>query len=144
MARDDREVAEANASFAALADASSTDLADKVRTSLTGMSKHVGVPELAGLVTTAKVGRVRTCRIGPCRLEKEMEWIARCSGCGTPASRRWTMFSANSNGKRRAVLAGKENESQRTTVQKTSDRQVVVTRTFDVPARLVFEAWTIP
>jgi DNA-binding transcriptional ArsR family regulator len=41
------------------------------------MKKHVGVLELAGLVTTEKVGRVRTCRIGPCRLEEEMEWISR-------------------------------------------------------------------
>jgi uncharacterized protein YndB with AHSA1/START domain len=29
-------------------------------------------------------------------------------------------------------------------VQKTSDREVVVTRTFDAPARLVFEAWSKP
>ena len=39
---------------------------------------------------------------------------------------------------------GKENESQRTTVQKKSEREVVVTRTFDAPARLVFEAWSKP
>jgi uncharacterized protein YndB with AHSA1/START domain len=32
----------------------------------------------------------------------------------------------------------------RTTVERTSDREVVVTRTFDAPARLVFEAWTKP
>ncbi len=31
---------------------------------------------------------------------------------------------------------------KRTTVERTSDREVVVTRTFDAPARLVFEAWT--
>jgi len=37
----------------------------------------VGVLESAGLVTTEKVGRVRTCRIGPGRLEEEMAWIAR-------------------------------------------------------------------
>lgn len=80
-----------NASFAALADAtrrgvleqlaradaSITDLADRFDMTLTGMKKHVGVLELAGLVTTEKVGRVRTCRIGPCRLEEEMEWISR-------------------------------------------------------------------
>ncbi len=40
--------------------------------------------------------------------------------------------------------AGKENESQRTTVQKKSGREVVVTRTFDAPTRLVFEAWSKP
>ena len=36
---------------------------------LTGMKKHVGVLEEAGLVTTEKIGRVRTCRLGPRRLE---------------------------------------------------------------------------
>jgi DNA-binding transcriptional ArsR family regulator len=40
-----------------------------------GMKKHVGVLEQAGLVTTQKVGRVRTCRLGPRRLEAEAAWI---------------------------------------------------------------------
>ena len=44
---------------------------------LTGMKKHVGVPERAGLVTTEKVGRVRTCKLGLCRLEEEAAWIER-------------------------------------------------------------------
>lgn len=42
------------------------------------------------------------------------------------------------------MAAGKESESRRTTVRKTSEREVVVTRTFDAPARLVFEAWSRP
>lgn len=32
----------------------------------------------------------------------------------------------------------------RTTVERKSDRELVVTRTFDAPARIVFEAWTKP
>ena len=44
---------------------------------LTGMKKHVGVLEQAGLVTTEKVGRVRTCRLGLRRLEEEAAWIER-------------------------------------------------------------------
>jgi len=44
---------------------------------LTGMKKHVGVLEQAGLVTTEKVGRVRTCRLGRRRLEEEAMWIER-------------------------------------------------------------------
>ena len=40
------------------------------------------------------------------------------------------------------MVVSKENESPRTTVRKTSDREVVVTRSFDAPARLVFEAWS--
>ncbi len=43
---------------------------------LTGIKKHVQVLEGAGLVRTEKVGRVRTCRLGPRRLEDEKAWIA--------------------------------------------------------------------
>jgi uncharacterized protein YndB with AHSA1/START domain len=50
----------------------------------------------------------------------------------------------NSNDRRRVVVAREESEFHRTTVQKKSDREVVVTRTFDAPARLVFEAWSRP
>jgi len=59
------------------ADASITELAEKFHMTLTGMKKHVGILEQAGLVTTAKVGRVRTCTLGLCRLEEEAAWIER-------------------------------------------------------------------
>ena len=59
------------------ADASITELADKFHMTLTGMKKHVGVLEQAGLVNTEKVGRVRTCRLGRRRLEEESAWIER-------------------------------------------------------------------
>ncbi len=59
------------------ADASITDLAVKFDMTLTGMKKHVGVLEQAGLVTTEKVGRVRTCKLGVRRLEEEVAWIER-------------------------------------------------------------------
>jgi DNA-binding transcriptional ArsR family regulator len=58
-------------------DASISDLADKFHMTLTGMKKHVSVLEQAGLVTTQKVGRVRTCRLGTHRLEEEAQWIER-------------------------------------------------------------------
>ena len=80
-----------DAAFSALADstrrgvleqlgrseASITDLADQFHMTLTGMRKHVGVLEDAGLVTTEKVGRVRHCRIGTRRLEEVAAWIER-------------------------------------------------------------------
>jgi len=59
------------------ADASITQLAGKFHMTLTGMKKHVSVLEQAGLVTTRKVGRIRTCRLGPRRLEEEATWIER-------------------------------------------------------------------
>jgi DNA-binding transcriptional ArsR family regulator len=56
-------------------DASITDLAGKFGMTLTGMKKHVSVLEDAGLVTTQKIGRVRTARLGPRRLDDESAWI---------------------------------------------------------------------
>src|SRR5664279_5972470 len=78
-----------DASFAALSDAtrrgvleqlgradtSITDLAEKFYMTLTGMKKHVGVLEKAGLVTTEKIGRVRTCKLGPRRLQEVTDWL---------------------------------------------------------------------
>lgn len=83
------ESARLDASFAALSDAtrrgvldllgqhdaSITDLAKRFHMSLTGMKKHVSVLEDAGLVTTEKVGRVRTCKLGPRTLNQEAAWI---------------------------------------------------------------------
>jgi len=83
------ETARLDASFAALSDAtrrgvleqlgrseaSITELADRFHMTLTGMKKHVGVLEQAGFVTTQKIGRVRTCRLGLRRLEEEAAWI---------------------------------------------------------------------
>ena len=83
------KTARLDASFAALSDAtrrgvleqlgradsSITDLAQKFHMTLTGMKKHVGVLEQAGLVATEKVGRVRTCKLGPRRLAEETAWI---------------------------------------------------------------------
>jgi len=56
-------------------EASITDLATAFDMTLTGMRKHIRVLEASGLVTTAKVGRVRTCRVGPHRLDAEARWL---------------------------------------------------------------------
>ena len=56
------------------ADASITQLADRFEMTLTGMKKHVGVLEHAGLVVTEKVGRVRTCKLGR-PLAAEAAWL---------------------------------------------------------------------
>lgn len=83
--------AELDASFSALSDstrrgvleqlgrdqASISDLAEQFHMTITGMRKHVGVLEKAGLVVTEKVGRVRTCRIGDRRLDDAAGWLDR-------------------------------------------------------------------
>ncbi len=57
-------------------DAAISELAERFDITLTGIKKHVGVLEAAGLVTTEKIGRVRRCRLGPRRLDDETAWIA--------------------------------------------------------------------
>ena len=57
-------------------EASISELADSFDMTLTGMKKHVRLLEVAGLVRTEKVGRVRTCRLGSRRLGEELAWIA--------------------------------------------------------------------
>jgi DNA-binding transcriptional ArsR family regulator len=57
------------------ADASITELAEEFHMTLTGMKKHVFVLEQAGLVSTEKVGRVRTCKLGLRGLDEEAAWI---------------------------------------------------------------------
>lgn len=59
------------------ADASITELADRFQMTLTGMKKHIGILEQAGLVRTEKVGRVRTCRLGPQHLSEVNAWLER-------------------------------------------------------------------
>ena len=85
------KAAQLDAAFAALSDAtrrgvleqlgranaSITDLAERFDMTLTGMKKHVGVLEDAGLVATAKIGRVRTCTLGQRRLDEVTAWIDR-------------------------------------------------------------------
>jgi DNA-binding transcriptional ArsR family regulator len=58
-------------------DASISELAERFEMTLTGMKKHVAVLEQAGLVTTEKVGRVRTCRLGRGALDEEWAWLER-------------------------------------------------------------------
>lgn len=78
-----------DAAFAALADptrrgilerlgrreATISELADEFGMTLTGVRKHVLVLEEARLLATEKTGRVRTCRLGPRRLDREAAWI---------------------------------------------------------------------
>ncbi|MFL6077108.1 MAG: ArsR/SmtB family transcription factor [Mycobacteriales bacterium] len=60
--------------------ASLSQLAGPSGLTLNGIKKHVGILELAGLVETEKVGRVRECRLGPATalgeaLGEAGEWI---------------------------------------------------------------------
>ena len=92
------------------ADASITELAERFDMTLTGMKKHVGVLEQAGLVTTEKSAAVRTCRLGGRGLEEEAAWIERIARCGPPASTSWTQSWKHSN-RRRKPMDNRASES---------------------------------
>ena len=130
------------------ADASITELAEKFHMTLTGMKKHVGVLEQAGLVTTEKVGRVRTCKLGLRQLEEEAAWIERYRQLWDARFDELDKVVEELKRKERSMDARRESDptpmKNRTTVERKSDRELVVTRTVNGPARIVFEAWTKP
>lgn len=78
-----------DASFAALSDptrrgileqlgrgpATVSELAERFAMTLTGIKKHIRLLEDAGMVVTEKRGRVRYCRLGDNRLDREVAWI---------------------------------------------------------------------
>lgn len=113
----------------------------------TGMKKHVDVLEQAGFVTTEKVGRVGMCKAGPRDLQEEVAGTETYRQLwGAPALTSWTRVSRNEDGRRESVDERRKSEAtplkSRTAVERTSERDVVVTRTVNGPARLVFAAWT--
>ena len=57
--------------------ASISELAKPFGMSLTGMKKHIRVLEEAQLVSTEKVGRVRSCTLVPYAFEGISAWLAR-------------------------------------------------------------------
>ncbi len=128
------------------ADASITALAERFHMTLTGMKKHVGVLEQAGLVSTEKVGRVRTCKLGLRGLEEEAAWIERYRQLWAARFDELDIVVEELNGRRKQMDVRRESEAtptkNRTGVERKSERELVVTRTVNAPARLVFEAWT--
>jgi len=54
-----------------------SELAEPFGMSLTGMKKHVRLLEEAELVTTEKIGRVRTCTLVPYAFEGISTWLQR-------------------------------------------------------------------
>ncbi len=51
------------------------ELAEPFDLTLNGVKKHVGILEDVDLVSTAKVGRARECRLGPAELQDATQWI---------------------------------------------------------------------
>ena len=116
------------------ADASITDLAEKFDMTLTGMKKHVGVLEHAGLVATAKVGRVRTCTLGQRRLDEVTAWIDRYRQLW---SARFDELDQVIEERMKQMESKRESTPMKneTTVERKSEREVVITRTFNAPAQ---------
>lgn len=56
--------------------ASVSELAEPLEMSLPAVVQHLGVLQRSGLVSSEKVGRVRTCRLQPTPLQAVERWIA--------------------------------------------------------------------
>ena len=56
--------------------ASIKDLARPFNISLPAILKHIGILEKAGLVTTSKEGRVKTCQLNAAPMQEAVEWLA--------------------------------------------------------------------
>lgn len=54
-----------------------SELSEPFELALPSLLKHVRVLEQSGLVSTEKIGRVRTCRIEPSALHATEAWISR-------------------------------------------------------------------
>jgi uncharacterized protein YndB with AHSA1/START domain/DNA-binding transcriptional ArsR family regulator len=116
-----------------------TELAEPFGISLTGMKKHVGVLEEAELVTTEKIGRARTCSLGPGRLEDATEWIESYRRAVDVRLERFGEVLERRKGE--WLMAQQETAAVVTT---SSDREIVAERVFNAPRTLVFEAFTDP
>jgi DNA-binding transcriptional ArsR family regulator len=57
--------------------ASVSDLAKPLKMSLPAIIPHLRLLEQSGFVVTEKIGRVRTCRIEPKRLDTAQAWLAK-------------------------------------------------------------------
>ena len=72
-----------------------SELARPLEMSLAAVVQHIQVLEASGLVSSAKVGRVRTCRLEPAALasvegwviERKREWAARLTDSATTYKR---------------------------------------------------------
>lgn len=99
---------------------------------LTGMRKHVGVLEQAGLVAAKKIGRVRTCQLGPRRLEEERAWLERYRQRWDERFDELDSVVEELTRRRRAMHAIDESRpgavKNLTTVERMSDREVVAPR----------------
>jgi uncharacterized protein YndB with AHSA1/START domain len=89
--------------------------------------------------------RARTCKLGRRRPEEETTWTERCRQLWAPRPDELVTIVEELNGRRRSMDASKESAMKnRTTAERKSERELVVTRTLNAPARIVFEAWTKP
>ena len=52
-----------------------SELAEPFGLTLNGVKKHVGILEEVDLVSSAKVGRARECRLGPAQLDEAARWL---------------------------------------------------------------------
>jgi uncharacterized protein YndB with AHSA1/START domain len=98
------------------------------------ISKHIKVLEGAGLVTRGRSAQFRPVRLNPAPLAGAARWFG-------DYRRFWDESLARLDDYARQL---QHKESVMNASEPTAERELVVTRDFDVPARFLFEAYSRP
>jgi len=112
----------------ALGEASVLELAAPFAMSQPAISKHLKVLERARLISRSRDAQRRPCRLEPLALKEAADWVENY--------RRFWMESFDRLDEHLQQMQIKE--------KKYGEREIVITRIFDAPRALVFQAWTDP
>jgi len=117
-------------------EASVTELAFPFKMSMPAISKHLKVLEQAGLIARKREAQSRPCELAAQPLKEAAVGSATTACFGSNASTVSTHSYAKCKSRKR--------RRGRMSANPAAERELVLTRTFDAPSALVFDAWTDP
>ena len=122
----------------ALGETSVMELAKPFNMTLPAISKHLKVLENANLISRGRVAQTRPCRLNPVPLKDAGGWIEEYRKFWEQSLNRLEVYLQQLQEKE------KHHDRKKTTVAEKQSQSLVITRVFDAPPSLVFQAWTDP
>ena len=101
------------------------------------VSKHLKVLERAGLVSRGREAQFRPVRLNATPLDEAVAWLGDYRRFFTESLDRLDTYVKELKRKE-----GRHASKRR--IEASADRELVITRTYDAPARLLFQAWSKP
>ena len=108
------------------------------------MSKHLRVLREVDLVIARDDGRQRLYRLNGIALRPIYDWVRNSNSSGRSASPGWTSCLRNSSRQKRSTEMTAMTNNAVAVVTLPSDTEILITRDFDAPRRLVYRTWTMP